>query len=218
MVTSTVEDYIKQIYLEQIESADGPVSMGRVANSLGVVPGTATTMVKSLADSELLNYEPRVGVRLTEAGEELALQMLRRHRLIELFLVEKLGLDWSEIHEEAEKLEHAISDRVLEKIDALLGHPKVDPHGDPIPTESGNLNKEQLKNLCNCELNQPLHIARITDQSPVFLQFINKSGLMPGVKLTVQEREPAAYAITLQFANGKSLIVGSPAGEKILVE
>lgn len=218
MATSTVEDYIKKIYLEQIESAEGPVSMGRVANSLGVVPGTATTMVKSLADSALVNYEPRVGVRLTEAGEELALQMLRRHRLIELFLVETLGLDWSEIHEEAEKLEHAISDRVLEQIDTLLGHPKVDPHGDPIPTESGNLSNELLKNLCNCELNQSLHIARITDQSPGFLQFINKSGLMPGVKLTVQEREPAADAITLHLSDGKSLIVGTPAGEKILVE
>ena len=218
MATSTVEDYIKQIYLEQIESADGPVTMGRVAISLGVVPGTATTMVKSLADSELVNYEPRVGVRLTEAGEELALQMLRRHRLIELFLVETLGLDWSEIHEEAEKLEHAISDRVLEQIDALLGHPKVDPHGDPIPSESGNLSNELLMNLCNCTLNQPLHIARITDQSSEFLQFINKSGLKPGVKLTVSEREPAADAITLHLSNGKSLIVGTLAGEKILVE
>ncbi len=218
MATSTVEDYIKQIYLEQIESADGPVTMGQVANSLGVVPGTATTMVKSLADSELVDYEPRVGVRLTEAGEELALQMLRRHRLIELFLVETLGLDWSEIHEEAEKLEHAISDRVLEQIDALLGHPKVDPHGDPIPSESGNLSNELLMNLCNCTLNQPLHIARITDQSSEFLKFINKSGLKPGVKLTVSEREPAADAITLHLSNGKSLIVGTLAGEKILVE
>ena len=218
MVTSTVEDYIKQIYLEQIESSDGSVPMGRVANSLGVVPGTATTMMKSLADSELVDYEPRVGVRLTEAGEELALQMLRRHRLIELFLVETLGLDWSEIHEEAEKLEHAISDRVLEQIDALLGHPKVDPHGDPIPTESGNLSNEQLNNLCNCELNKPLHIARITDQSSAFLQFINKSGLKPGVKLSVREREPAAEAISIHLSDGKSLIVGTPAGEKILVE
>lgn len=218
MATSTVEDYIKQIYLEQIESADGSVTMGRVANSLGVVPGTATTMVKSLADSELVDYEPRVGVRLTEAGEELALQMLRRHRLIELFLVKTLGLDWSEIHEEAEKLEHDISDRVLEQIDALLGHPKVDPHGDPIPSESGNLSNELLMNLCNCALNQPLHIARITDQSSEFLQFINKSGLKPGVKLTVREREPAADAINLRLSNGKSLIVGTPAGEKILVE
>ena len=218
MATSTVEDYIKQIYLEQIESADGPVTMGRVAISLGVVPGTATTMVKSLADLELVDYEPRVGVRLTEAGEELALQMLRRHRLIELFLVETLGLDWSEIHEEAEKLEHAISDCVLKRIDALLGHPKVDPHGDPIPSESGNLSNEFLLNLCNCALNQPQHIARITDQSSEFLQFINKSGLKPGVTLIVQEREPAADAITLHLSNGKSLIVGTPAGEKIFVE
>ncbi len=218
MATSTVEDYIKQIYLEQIDSIDGFVTMGRVAISLGVVPGTATTMVKSLADSELVNYEPRVGVRLTEAGEELAIQMLRRHRLIELFLVETLGLDWSEIHEEAEKLEHAISDRVLEQMDTLLGHPKVDPHGDPIPSESGNLSNELLMNLGNCILNQPLNIARITDQSSEFLQFVNKSGLMPGVELTVLKRESAADAITLHLSNGMSLVVGTLAGEKILVE
>ncbi len=218
MATSTVEDYIKQIYLEQIENKAGPVSMGRVANSLGVVPGTATTMMKSLADSELVDYEPRVGVRLTEAGEELALQMLRRHRLIELFLVETLGLDWSEIHEEAERLEHAISDRVLEQLDAFLGYPKVDPHGDPIPTDSGVLSQEQLKNLCECALNQQLRISRITDQSSLFLQFINRTGLKPGVELTIEERDPAADAITIQFSDGKSLTVGTIAGEKILVK
>src|SRR5580765_6417701 len=129
----TVENYLKQLYLSQQEEPERLVAMGKLAGAMGVVPGTATTMVKALADSGLVSYEPRGGVRLTRAGEQLALHVLRRHRLIELFLVKFLDLDWSEVHAEAEELEHAVSDKVLEKIDALLGHPVVDPHGDPIP-------------------------------------------------------------------------------------
>src|SRR6185503_20361208 len=103
-------------------------------SAMNVAPGTATAMVKTLAESGLVDYEPRGGVRLTTKGEKLALHVLRRHRLVELFLVEALGLDWSEVDEEAEELEHAISDKVLGRIDKALGHPQVDPHGDPIPT------------------------------------------------------------------------------------
>src|SRR5215471_11725921 len=134
MASSTVENYLKQLYLEQQVTNNRLVSMGRLAALLNVVPGTATSMIKTLADSGLVSYEPRSGVRLTTGGEQLALHVLRRHRLVELFLVKVLGLDWSEVHAEAEELEHAISDKVLEKIDGLLGHPSADPHGDPIPT------------------------------------------------------------------------------------
>src|SRR6187397_1637357 len=141
MPSSTVENYLKQIYLEQQLAPDELVSMGKLATSMGVVPGTATSMIKALADSGLVSYEPRTGVKLTRGGEQLALHVLRRHRLVELFLVKTLGLDWSEVHAEAEELEHAISDKVLDKIDALLGHPTVDPHGDPIPTAEGKLPK-----------------------------------------------------------------------------
>ena len=112
--------------------------MGKLATAMGVVPGTATTMMEALADSGLVAYEPRGGVRLTRGGARvLALHVLRRHRLVELFLVQVLGMDWSEVHPEAEELEHAISDKVLERIDTLLGHPSVDPHGDPIPPPRG---------------------------------------------------------------------------------
>src|SRR6476620_1488806 len=133
----TVENYLKQLYLSQQEDPDRLVAMGKRAGAMGVVPGTATTMVKALADSGLVTYEPRGGVRLTRGGEQLALHVLRRHRLGELFLVKVLGLDWSEVHEEADELEHAISDKVLEKSDAYLGRPSTDPHGDPIPTAKG---------------------------------------------------------------------------------
>src|SRR4051794_10565100 len=140
MPSSTVENYLKQIYLEQQDAgAADLVPMGRLASAMGVVPGTATSMIKTLADSGLVQYEPRGGVRLTHGGEQLALHVLRRHRLVELFLVKVLGLDWSEVHAEAEELEHAISDKVLEKIDAILGKPRVDPHGDPIPLANGKV-------------------------------------------------------------------------------
>ena len=140
MASSTVEDYLKQIYLMQPTPSPAElVSMGKLATAMGVVPGTATSMIKALADSGLVQYEPRGGVRLTHGGEQLALHVLRRHRLVELFLVKVLGLDWSEVHAEAEELEHAVSDKVLNKIDAYLGHPSVDPHGDPIPSAKGKV-------------------------------------------------------------------------------
>src|SRR5579863_9086591 len=137
MPSSTVEDYVKRLYMEQQRSADRLVPLGRLAAVMGVVPGTVTTMVKALDEARLVHYEPRTGVRLTRSGEKLALHVLRRHRLVELFLVKVLGLDWSEVHAEAEDLEHAVSDKVLERIDALLDHPDVDPHGDPIPPARG---------------------------------------------------------------------------------
>src|SRR5947199_9184927 len=161
MPTPTVENYLKQIYLEQqaavaelgredADAEDELVPMGRLATVMGVVPGTATSMVKALADSGLVAYEPRGGARLTPGGEQLALHVLRRHRLVELFLVKVLGLDWSEVHEEAEELEHAISEKVLERIDQLLGHPAVDPHGDPIPTAKGKVGDTPIASLADC--------------------------------------------------------------------
>src|SRR3954462_11973684 len=162
MPSSTVENYLKQIYLEQQAAHTdeaGLVAMGRLASAMGVVPGTATSMIKALADSGLVQYEPRGGVRLTHHGEQLALHVLRRHRLVELFLVKVLGLDWSEVHAEAEELEHTISDKVLERIDALLEHPSVDPHGDPIPTAKGKLAEPRHISLLNCEKGQRLRVA-----------------------------------------------------------
>ena len=133
--SSTVENYLKSIYIAQLRLDDNQelVPMGQLASSLDVAPGTATTMVKALSDSGLVAYEPYAGVRLTDAGAKLASLVLRRHRLVELFLVQMMGMSWTEVHDEAENLEHAVSDRLIERIDELLGHPSVDPHGDPIP-------------------------------------------------------------------------------------
>jgi DtxR family Mn-dependent transcriptional regulator len=220
MPTSTVENYLKQIYLEQqhVAAAAELVPMGRLAIAMAVTPGTATTMIKALAEANLVTYEPRTGVRLTKAGEQLALHVLRRHRLVELFLVKVLGLDWSEVHDEAEHLEHAVSEKVLERIDAYLGHPSVDPHGDPIPTSKGKVTPQKLQSLAECDLNQPLRIARIADQEPAFLQFLHRSGLIPGVALTIQSRDPHADSVLLKLANKSPMSLGTAAAAKILVE
>ena len=168
MPTSTVENYLKQIYIDQPTDEATMMPMGRLASAVSVTPGTATAMIKTMTESDLVVYEPRTGVRLSPEGESLALQVLRRHRLVELWLVKILGLDWSEVHEEAEVLEHAISDKVLARIDALLGHPTVDPHGDPIPTADGDVVARAHTSLPRCETDQPLRIVRIADQDPEF--------------------------------------------------
>ena len=157
MPSVTVENYLKQLYLEQQREPSELVSMGKLAIAMNVVPGTATSMIKALAESGLVEIEPRGGTRLTRGGEQLALPVLRRHRLVELFLVKSLGLDWSEVHEEAEELEHAISDKVLEKIDAALGHPSVDPHGDPIPSAKGRGKESPMMSLADCPVDSAAH-------------------------------------------------------------
>jgi DtxR family Mn-dependent transcriptional regulator len=185
---------------------------------MGVVPGTATSMIKTLADSGLVEYAPRGGVRLTEGGQKLALHVLRRHRLVELFLVRVLGLDWSEVHDEAEELEHSISDKVLDRIDALLGHPSVDPHGDPIPTAKGQVSEVATTSLADCETATSLRVARVLDQDPAFLQFASRSGLTPGVAVTVESREDVAGAVSVRPEGAKAVTLGTSAAEKILVE
>ncbi len=218
MPSSTVEDYLKQIYLEQQRDPDSLVSLGRLASALTVTPGTVTSMVKTLADSGLVSYEPRSGVRLTGGGEQLALHVLRRHRLVELLLVRVLGLDWSEVHEEAEELEHAISEKVLAHIDKLLGHPQFDPHGDPIPSASGKLPPPpQTMRLNQCEGGRQVRIARIEDQEESFLRFAKRKGLVPGATLSVIEMNEEADSLTLQVEDGSTLTIGSAAAHKILV-
>jgi DtxR family Mn-dependent transcriptional regulator len=217
--SSTVENYLKQIYVEQQSTGPGElVPMGRLAAAMGVVPGTATSMVKALADSGLVSYEPRGGARLTRGGEQLALHVLRRHRLVELFLVKVLGLDWSEVHAEAEELEHAISDKVLERMDALLDRPRVDPHGDPIPPAKGKPADVTHRSLATCELRKRLRVARVLDQNPSFLQFVERCGLTPGAQLVVESRDPNSAAVIVRPESSPSATFGLDAAAKILVE
>ncbi len=217
MASSTVENYLKHILLLS-EGADGLVSMGALASALAVVPGTATTMVKALADDGLVAHQPRQGVRLTPAGRHLALTVLRKHRLVETFLVNVLKMDWAKVHDEAEQLEHAISDDVLDRLDALLGHPTADPHGDPIPSRHGKLSSQVYATLATCAAGRPVRIVRVTEQSKEFLQFAEQNGLQPGTSLSVADRNLTAGLVTLRKAVGRTVPLSLAAAGKILVE
>jgi DtxR family Mn-dependent transcriptional regulator len=218
--SSTVENYLKAIYHGQ--SALPPdqrlVPMGGVASAVGVTPGTATTMVKALAESGLAEYEPYSGVRLTAAGEKLAGLVLRRHRLVELFLVQVMGMSWAEVHDEAEQLEHVVSERLIERIDDMLGHPTHDPHGDPIPNPDGAITTRHFDNLLTCPVGEPLKVARIADQDPSFLRFIESNQLKPGQSIEVETRDAAADSVRLLGKDRRSITIGARAASKLLVE
>lgn len=217
MASSTVENYLKQILLLSEGSTD-LVSMGVLAGALSVVPGTATTMVKALATEGLVEHQPRQGVRLTESGRRLAVGVIRRHRLVETFLVNVLKMDWAAVHAEAEQLEHAISEDVLDRLDALLGHPATDPHGDPIPSAEGKLRAHVYPTLATCLVAKPLRVVRISDQSPEFLQFAEENGLLPGATVRVADRNLAAGLVTLRKSGGHPPALSLSAAGKILVE
>lgn len=191
--------------------------MGQLASTLGIAPGTATTMVKALAESGLATYEPYNGVRLTSAGEKLATRVLRRHRLIELFLVQVMGMRWDEVHDDAEQLEHVVSDRLVERIDDMLGHPEVDPHGDPIPTADGKLVSPPLATLLTCPLHTPVTVARVTDQDAAFLRFIESHDLKPGQRIEVEARDEVSDAVRLKGPNDARMTIGARAASKLLV-
>src|SRR5574338_888428 len=161
--SSTVENYLKTIYLGTSAQGGEPrlMAMGQLANAVGVTPGTATTKVKTLAESGLVNYEPYAGVALTRAGRRLAALVLRRHRLVELFLVTVMGLRWDEVHDEAELLEHVVSDRLIDRMDEMLGRPEVDPHGDPIPDADGLIARRDLETRLECPVDVPVRIVRV---------------------------------------------------------
>jgi DtxR family Mn-dependent transcriptional regulator len=225
--SQTVENYLKTIHLTEAANrahAQAPsgeralVPMGQLASALGVVPGTATTMVKALAESGLVHYEPYMGVRLTEAGEKLASLVLRRHRLIELFLVQVMGMSWAEVHDEAERLEHAVSERLIDLIDEMLGRPETDPHGDPIPTAEGTISHPEYVDLLSAPLGTPLTVVRVVDQGPDFLRFIEERQLKPGSIVTVESRDDQADAVLLRTASSERTTIGTRAASKVLVQ
>jgi len=218
--SSTVENYLKAIYQGQSALPPGErlVPMGQVAAALGVTPGTATTMVKALSESGLAEYEPYSGVRLTGAGETLAGLVLRRHRLVELFLVQVMGMSWAEVHEEAELLEHVVSERLIERMDDMLGHPTHDPHGDPIPNPDGAITPRELDSLLTCPIGEKLRITRIADQDPAFLRFIENNHLKPGQPVEVERRDAAADSVRLRGKDDRVITIGARAASKLLVE
>jgi DtxR family Mn-dependent transcriptional regulator len=218
--SSTVENYLKAIYLGVGALAPGTrlLPMGQLASSLGVAPGTATTMVKTLAEAGLVAYEPYTGVALTPAGERLAALVLRRHRLIELFLVQVMGFSWDEVHDDAEQLEHVVSDRLIDRIDEMLGRPEVDPHGDPIPDPQGTVKPQNVQSLMTCPLNTPVTVTRVVDQDRMFLRFIESHNLKPGESIEVEARDAASDSVRVKGKDDQRITIGTRAASKLLVQ
>ena len=217
--SSTVENYLKAIYVGETHLVAGQklVPMGQLAAALGIAPGTATTMVKALSESGLVTYEPYNGVRLTAAGEKLAARVLRRHRLIELFLVQNMGMNWDEVHDDAEQMEHVVSDRLIERMDEMLGRPEFDPHGDPIPNADGQLAHRALESLLTCPMHTPVTVARVTDQDAAFLRFIESHHLKPGQTIEVEARDEVSDSVRLKGRNDERMTIGAKAASKLLV-
>ena len=228
MPSLTVENYVKTIY--QLEHQTGTagngvagmpgslpaVATGQIAAALAVLPGTVTSMLKTLSESSLASYAPYEGARLAPGGKSLALRVMRRHRLIELFLVRTLNLSWDEVHEEAEHMEHAVSDFLVDRIDAYLGFPATDPHGDPIPAADGSLATSAGRTLAQCAAGDSVQVARVRDQSPEFLRYLTESGLSLGARGHVLVNHSEAGIVSLQVED-REVTLGREAAEQILV-
>ena len=197
MTSLTVENYVKAIYQLTNDDSLPSASTGALAAALRVSPSSVTSMLKTLHESGLAEHRPYEGVRLTDQGTRLALRVLRRHRLIELFLVQTLSLTWDEVHEEAEHMEHAVSDLLVDRIDEFLGHPELDPHGDPIPRSDGSIAVPDQTPLSRGVVGSQLILQRVLDQTPSFLRFLTEGKLEIGACMTVVSREQAAGTITV---------------------
>jgi len=218
MASSTVQDYVKAIFLLQEDSPTNEATVAGLAATLGVTKGSVTAMVRRLREAGLAEGERYGGIRTTRKGRALALDMIRRHRLIEVFLVEVLGFDWSEVHDEAERLEHAVSRKVLDRLDDYLGRPEIDPHGDPIPDARGRMPGDETVPLASLAAGDRASVARVVDQSPAFLDFAATNGLRPGRRVVVVDVTSAAQTMTVRAGRGAPFSLSLAAAGEVLVE
>ena len=212
--TPVVEDYLKAVWmLQQVES---PVSTSRIAERLGLTAAAVTAMIKRLAEHDLLRHEPYYGVRLTAAGELAALRIIRRHRVLELFLVEKLGYEWDRVHDEAERLEHAASDELIERLARLMGEPERDPHGSAIPTASGEVDRSAYPALGDLDPGDSRRILEVQVQEPEQLRYLGSLNLKPGSEVEVVEKSPFEGPISLSI-NGARAVISYSLAQRIRV-
>jgi DtxR family Mn-dependent transcriptional regulator len=216
MPSLTTENYVKAIYQLGGHEPEQAVGTGAVAQKLSVSPGSVTAMLKTLRDADLVAYAPYEGVRLTSSGVKLALRVLRRHRLIELFLSHTLDLPWDEVHEEAEHMEHAVSDRLIDRIDAYLGFPQADPHGDPIPRSDGTVDSFEGQALSELSEGKSFRLIRVLDQSSDFLRFLTESGLALSAVGQVIQHAPYAATTTVSV-EGRTTVLSERVAEKLIV-
>ena len=216
MASLTIENYVKTIYQLCAKKDGKPATTGQIANALDVSPGTVTSMLKTLSASSMVTYTPYEGVQLTDSGRILALRIIRRHRLIELFLVQTLGLSWDEVHEEAENMEHAVSDLLIDRIDDYLGYPDSDPHGDPIPNSDGIVPSATSQCLSMCDANSSFRLVRVLDQSSDFLRYLSEVGLTLDSTGLVLSNRTEAGVLDIKLPAGERTI-GREVADKLLV-
>jgi DtxR family Mn-dependent transcriptional regulator len=217
VLSHAVEDYLKAIY--ELEEDFGKVSTSALADKLSIAPASVTGMLQKLAEGRprLVNYERHHGVVLTPAGRKIALEVIRHHRLIELYLAEELGYEWDQVDAEAEKLEHVISEEFEDKIAARLGDPTVDPHGDPIPAKDGTVAAHSRLPLSEAEAGQTVRVTRVRDDDPAFLRYLAELGLCPQASLAIVEKSPFDGPMHVMVGE-RSHALGKNVTDKIFVE
>lgn len=216
MPSLTIENYVKAIYQLTSGVDANSASTGSLAGLLRVSPSSVTSMLKTLHETGLAEHKPYEGVRLTAKGTKLALRVLRRHRLIELFLQRTLDLTWDEVHEEAEHMEHAVSDLLVDRIDAFLGYPEIDPHGDPIPRSDGSLAVTPQTPLHLCIVPGLFRLERVLDQSSDFLRYLSDMGMTIGASGRVVSNSPVAETVGIEI-DGRATTLGYNSAAKLLV-
>jgi DtxR family Mn-dependent transcriptional regulator len=213
-LTRSVEDYLKAIY--RLSPEGRPASTSDIARLLDLSAPSVSGMVKRLSELGLLEHIPYKGVQLTDAGRFAALRMVRRHRLIEAYLVQFLGYGWDTVHVEAERLEHAVSEVLVERMAAALGHPVVDPHGDPIPDADGSIHELACTPLADMDVGETVEIRRVDESEPERLRYLAMLGLVPGVVVTLCDRQPFGGPVTVEAA-GERHIIGAELAQVVLV-
>ncbi len=213
-LSPAVEDYLKAIY--KLQPPDGSVSTSALALALEVSAASVTNMIQRLAETGLIEYESYKGVRLTKAGTQVALEIIRHHRLLELYLKEVMDYSWEQLHDEAERLEHHISEAFESKLDELLGHPTHDPHGHPIPTREGQVADLASDRLADVEAGQSAAICHLADDDPALLHHLEARGLLPGTTITVVEKAPFKGPLTVRI-EGREQVLGRAAARSVFV-
>jgi DtxR family Mn-dependent transcriptional regulator len=209
--SSAVEDYLKAVYALETR-LEGPVPTNALAERIGVTAGSVSGMLRRLDELGLLEHERYRGVRLTAEGRRIALRTLRNHRLLELLLVEMLDVPWDRVHEEAELLEHVLSDGLAERIAAKLGNPEFDPHGDPIPSRDLAVTERETRALQDVEVGETVAFVRVSDSDPAMLRYLSERGIVPGVTLTVADRQPFGGPLTIRVGGTDHYLGGQLAG------
>jgi DtxR family Mn-dependent transcriptional regulator len=215
MTSASVQNYLKAIYTLQENQAS--VTTSALAQYLDISAASATNMVKKLARLKLANHSPYHGVQLSARGEKMALEVIRHHRLIELFLTETLAIPWDCVHEEAEKIEHVISEELEDRIANFLGDPRRDPHGDPIPTKSGQVERPAFVSLLDIPVGQAATVERVSDHDPAHLRHFTKLGLALDAPVRVVKREPFDGPLRVRVASGAEHIVDETLAREIWV-